>query len=529
MMEFDYVVVGAGSAGCAVAARLSEDGRHSVCLIEAGGRDSHPALHVPIGFAYTMNKPQFAWLYTSQSQVRMPPKPIPRGRVLGGSSAINGLVYIRGQREDYDNWAQLGCTGWSYEDVLPYFRRSEDQIRGADEFHGVGGPIKVDDLYDTHPLDEAFINGCGENGIPRTNDFNGANQEGAGYFQLTARNGLRCSAATGYLKPARSRANLQIITGAVVDRIIFEGSRARAIEIITGDARQRVSARAEIVMSAGAYGSPSILQRSGIGDPARLQALNIPVVVARPQVGQNLQEHFAAVLVARVNPCGTFNERGNGMSLLKEAFHYAIRRRGLLASSPAHVSVFARVLPGAAVPDVQILMLPGSATGPGTTGLDPFPALTAAPMPVRPESRGHSHIASSDPNADPNVFLNVLSDERDIALTLDAMKLVQRIFKSKALQAYGAVQMKPLDGSSDEEMIAVARESGSPQHHPVGTCRMGRDEDAVVDVELCVRGVQGLRIADASIMPRLISGNTNAPTIMIGEKAADLIRAAASA
>jgi choline dehydrogenase len=529
-MSADYIVVGAGSAGCAVAARLSEDPSVRVLLLEAGARDRNPWLHVPIGYAKTMYHPTLSWNLKTEPEPELEGRsiPWPRGRVLGGSSAINGLIYIRGQHADYDHWRQLGCTGWSFEDVLPYFRRAEDQERGADALHGKGGPLAVSDLRDQSALARAFIDAAVELGLPRNDDFNGPEQEGAGFYQVTARGGWRCSAATAYLRPARNRPNLMVVTGAEANRLILEGRRAVGVAWRQGGVAREARAAREVILCGGAIASPRLMLLSGIGPAAELAALGIDVAHDLPQVGRNLQDHFQARMVFRCTRRVTLNERKASLiGSLGMGLQFALFRRGPLTISAGTAGLFARVLPGSATPDVQFHFIPFSADRPGTV-LHPFPGFTISVCQLRPESRGTITLADADPATPTRIRANYLSTETDRRCMVEGLKLTRRLAATRAMSAWIAAEHIPgPDADGDEALLAHARRTGTTIFHPSGTCRMGSDPASVVDTELRVRGIDGLRVADASIMPTVVSGNTNAACIMIGEKAADLIRAAA--
>ncbi|WP_043336290.1 GMC family oxidoreductase [Belnapia moabensis] len=526
----DYVVVGAGSAGCAVAARLSEDPSVRVVLLEAGARDWNPWLHVPIGYAKTMYHPTLSWNLTTEPEPELEGRrvPWPRGRVLGGSSAINGLLYVRGQHEDYDHWRQLGCTGWSFEDVLPYFRRAEDQERGESRLHGTGGPLAVSDLRDRNPLAQAFVEAAVELGFPRNDDFNGEAQEGAGFYQTTSRRGWRVSAATAYLKPARGRPNLSVVADAHTTGLLMEGRRAAGVTYRRHGARLTVRATREVILCGGAIASPHLLLLSGIGPAAHLQEMGIPVVHDLPAVGGNLQDHFQARLAYRVNKPVSMNTRARslwGQFLMGAEF--AIRRTGPLTVSAGTAGFFARVLPSSATPDVQYHFLPFS-TSKTMLELHDFPGMTISACQLRPESRGTISLASPDPEAKARIQANYLATETDRRCMIEGIKLGRRLAQTAALGRWVEEEVVPgAAAASDEEILGFIRRTGGTIYHPSGTCRMGGDEASVVDPELRVRGIEGLRVADASIMPTVVSGNTNAPAIMIGEKCADMVKAAA--
>jgi choline dehydrogenase len=526
----DYVVVGAGSAGCAVAARLSEDPSVRVVLLEAGGRDWHPWLHVPIGYAWTMYHRTLSWNLMTEPEPNLEGRrvPWPRGRVLGGSSAINGLLYVRGQHADYDHWRQLGCTGWSFEEVLPYFRRSEDNARGASEWHGAGGPLAVSDLREKNPLALAFIDAAAELGFPRNPDFNGAEQEGAGLYQTTSRNGWRWSAAKAYLKPARSRPNLTVITGAHTEGLAMEGRRCVGVRMRHGGAIRTVRSAREVILSAGAIASPHLLLLSGIGPGEHLQEMGVPVVHDLPQVGRNLQDHFQARLAYRVTrPVSLNTKRHSLFGQFLMGAEFALKRTGPLTVSAGTAGLFARVLPGSATPDVQYHFLPFS-TDKTMMELHSFPGLTISACQLRPESRGNIRLASPDPQAKALIHANYLATETDRRCMIEGVKLGRRLAATQAMAPWVSEEINPgADADSDEAILGWIRRTGGTIYHPSGTCRMGGDPESVVDPELRVRGIEGLRVADASIMPTVVSGNTNAPAIMIGEKCADLVKAAA--
>ena len=525
---FDYVIVGAGSAGCVLANRLSEDRRATVALVEAGGRDSNPWIHVPAGYYRNFSNPAVTWQFGSGPEPHLDGRviPWPRGRVLGGSSAINGLLYVRGQAQDFDVWRQLDNVGWAYADVLPYFKRSEDQERGADELHGAGGPLGVSDVrLGQRRLCDAFIDACEAAGIPRSADFNGASQEGAGYYQLTNRNGRRCSAAVAYLRPARARPNLRIVTGALVHGIELDGRRATGIRCERSGRIETIGARREVILAAGAIGSPHILQLSGIGPAAVLAAAGVPVRHELVGVGENLQDHLQVRFIYACSGGGSLNDVWHSpWQQLRAGLEYVLTRRGILTIGAGVAGAFARSRPDLDLPDVQFHFMPLSADRPGQ-GLHKFSGVTASVCQLRPESRGTLAIASADPAAHPRIVANYLAAETDRRVLLDGMRLVRRTTGQPAFAQYVLREHLPgPEADSDEALMAYARGYATTVFHPCGTCKMGSDPKAVVDARLKVHGIAGLRVADASIMPTITSGNTNAPTIMIGEKAADMIR-----
>jgi choline dehydrogenase len=526
--RYDFIVIGAGSAGCAVAALLSADPGCRVLLLEAGPRDTNPWIHIPVGYFKTMHNPNTDWCLRTEPDPGIAGRSIawPRGRVLGGSSSINGLLYVRGQAEDYDHWRQLGCVGWSYEDVLPYFRRAENQQRGADEFHGVGGPLAVSDIRVRRDICDAYIEAAEKNGIPSTEDFNGARQEGAGYFQLTSRNGWRCSAAVAYLRPARGRANLTVVTNALTQRILLEGRRASGVIYrVGGDVVHTAHAEGEVVLCAGAIHSPHLLALSGIGPAAELAEAGIPVVHHLPGVGQNLQDHLQARLTYASTRKTLNDEVNNPLLKLRIGLEFALFQRGPMSMGASQVGIFARVDPAAATPDVQFHIQPLSADEPGK-GLHKYSAFTASVCQLRPESRGRLVTMSADPQRAPAIHPNYLATEKDCAVTIAGIRLARRLAETQPLSDFVKMELQPgPDLQSDDELLDFARHHATTIYHPAGTCKMGTDPMAVVDAQLRVHGIDRLRVADASIMPTLVSGNTNAPTIMIGEKVADMILA----
>ncbi len=536
-MDYDYIIIGAGSAGCVLAARLSEDPTVRVLLLEAGGKDTNPLIHIPIGYAKTLKDPKVNWLYETEQDPGSGGRSHvwPRGKVLGGSSSINGLLYVRGQMADFDNWAQLGCTGWSSSDVLPYFRRAEGNERLKDDLHGADGPLNVSDPRDTHPVSDACIQAGIEAGLPYNPDCNGEAQDGISYFQMTVKNGRRWSAAMAYLHPAMSRANLTVETDALAQRIIVTDGRATGVAYRRGGVDTQANAKIEVICAGGAVNSPQLLELSGIGDPAVLAPLGIDVVKALPGVGNNLQDHFVVGVQFRLKP-GTVsvNELSRGWRLMREAARYAVSRKGLLTLSAAHIQAYVRTRPGLQGPDVQYHILPATMdmvklTEQQVTELEREPGLTIAPCQLRPESRGSIHLRSTDPAQYPAIRPNYLSEQLDRDTIVEGLKWARKLASQPALARYVDHEIRPGPAAaSDADLLAYAQEAGGTIYHPVGTAAMGRPDDtrSVVGPDLRVHGIAGLRVVDASVMPRLVSGNTNAATIMIAEKASDMIKAA---
>jgi len=524
--SFDYIVVGAGSAGCVLANRLTASGRHRVLLLEAGGHDRHIWIHVPLGYGKLFSDRKVNWLYTSEPEAELNNRQIiqPRGKVLGGSSSINGLLYIRGQPADFDHWRQLGNSGWSFEDVLPYFRRAEDQARGEDALHGVGGPLAVSDVCEPHPLCEAFIAAAQQAGFPRNDDFNGPTQEGAGYFQLTARHGRRCSTAVGYLRQARRRPNLAIVSNALASRILFSGRRAIGVEYRCGDTTRIAHANAEVVVAGGAFNSPQLLQLSGLGPAALLRSFGINVVADMPGVGADLQDHLQVRMQYRCTEPITMNDVIHSWRHRAGAgLRYALFRKGLLAIGAGYAGGFFRTNALAATPDVQVHFIIFSADTAGAA-LHSFPGFIASVCQLRPESRGFVRIKSADPSKPPAIQPRYLSSQFDRDTVVAGLKLLRGIMNQPAMRRYIAEERAPDPRcTSDAELLAFARATGTTVFHPTSTCRMGSDSTAVVDERLRVHGIERLRVVDGSIMPTVVSGNTNAAIVMIGEKGADLI------
>lgn len=530
--RFDYIVVGAGSAGCVLASRLSEDSSVQVLLLEAGPPDRSIWLHLPIGYGKTMWSKRYNWCLHTDPDPNMNGRRIywPRGKTLGGSSAINGLIYIRGQHQDYDHWAELGNNGWSYEDVLPYFIKSEANERGASTFHGGSGPLKVSDIPHKDELIEAFLDGAQEIGVPRTADFNGQEQEGAGYYQLTTFKGLRCSTATAYLRPARKRANLTVHTNAQATGLILDGSKVVGVNYLrNGQANSaELNAGGEVLLSAGAIYSPQLLQVSGIGPAGLLQKLGVPLVVDLPGVGENLQDHLQIRLGFECTKPITTNDALNTLwGKMRMGMQWLMLRQGPLAVGINQGGCFMRALPGeVATPDIQFHVATLSADMAGGK-VHPYSGFTFSVCQLRPESRGYVRIKSADPLVTPEIQPNYLDTDLDRRTAVAAVKAARQIAQSSAMRPYVKREVKPgPDAETDEDLLAFSRDTGATIFHPSGTCRMGPEGDpmAVLDAHMRVRGVQGLRVIDASSMPTLVSGNTNGPIVMMAEKVVDLIR-----
>ena len=522
----DYIIVGAGSAGCVLANRLTASGQHKVLLLEAGPKDRNPWIHIPLGYARLFQNAKVNWRYATEPEPELNGRSVftPRGKTLGGTSAINGLVYMRGQREDYDHWRQLGNVGWGFDDVLPYFKKSEDQQHGAGEFHGAGGPIKVSDPTEPHELCEAFIDACEQVGIPRNKDFNGATQEGAGYFQTTSRGRRRWTTAVGYLKPAMKRPNLTVVTEALATRVLFEGREAVGVEYEQGGQKRTARARREVILAGGAINSPQLLQLSGVGPAALLEQHGIPVVADMPGVGEDLQDHFQVRMVFRcAKPC-TMNDQVNSLfGRIGIGLQYVLQAKGPLTLSAGYACAFYKTDRRLATPDIQVHFITFSTDRMGT-GVHPWSGFMASICQLRPESKGFVRIKSADPKAAPAIQPLYMSTEGDRRTIVDGLKRLREIMQAPAMRPYVASEELPGPAvKTDAEWLEFGRSMGSTIFHVSCTCRMGQDDRAVVDERLRVRGMGALRVVDGSIMPAVVSGNTNAPIIMIGEKGADMI------
>jgi choline dehydrogenase len=527
--NFDFIVTGAGSAGAVVAAGLSENGRHSVLLLEAGPPDTNPWIHIPLGFSRTYIDPVVNWKFESAPQPTLDNRRLylPRGKTLGGTSSINGMVYIRGNHADYDEWRQRGCTGWDWDSVLPYFRKAQNQARGASEYHGTGGPLNVSDHRGRFELPEALLSAAEQAGIPRNADFNGADQEGCGYYQTTTANRRRWSTAKAYLEPARGRANLTVRTAAHATRVLIDGGRATGIEYTTPQGRRTALARREVVVSGGTYGSPQLLLLSGLGPGQHLQDMGIAAVRDMPGVGSNLHDHFNTYMSWRCTRPITLNDLENSWPRkIAAGVRYGLFRSGPMASNGIHVGLFTRSDPRLERPDLQINLLEWSTLERTKDRVVPhrFPGFTLSPVHLKPDGRGTVRLASPDPMAPPSILFDFLRTEYDMRAVVTGIRLARTIADQPALRPYVAEEIAPGPGvTSDADMAAFVRQTGVSNHHPSSTCAMGTGSNAVVDPRLRVHGIDGLRVADASIMPSVVAGNTNAPSIMIGEKAAAMM------
>jgi choline dehydrogenase len=532
-VSYDYIVVGAGSAGCVLANRLSADGRHSVLVLEAGPPDAYPWIHIPIGYAKTMFNRRYNWCFETEPEAGMNGRRIywPRGKTLGGSSSINGLIYIRGQPTDYDSWAAAGNPGWSYADVLPYFKKLEHAVDGDPAYHGRGGPLWCSPIRRKHELIEGIIAAAEELGLPRNEDFNGSTQEGAGYYHLTTRHAWRCSTADAYLRPARNRSNLRVETNAHALAIDFEGHRATGVRYRQSGREHAATARRELLLCAGALQSPQLLQLSGIGPRALLERFGIGVVHDLPGVGENLHDHLQArVIFECTKPITTNDDLMSWWRTLKIGLDYIVFRGGPMAVGINQGGIFARVQHDAATPDVQfhIATLSSDMAGSPTHR---FSGFTMSVCNLRPESRGFVRIKSGDPLAPPAMQPNYLSTERDRQTHIAGVRLARALATTRALSPYVRREYRPGSAAqNDEDLLEFVKNTAGTIFHPAGTCKMGdiaRDPLAVVDARLRVHGLSGLRVVDASIMPTLVSGNTHVPVVMIAEKAADMILAEA--
>ncbi len=529
-MQADYVIVGAGSAGCVLANRLTEDPNTRVILIEAGGKDWNPLIHIPAGYIKLLDHPTLTWGFKADKNAGLNGReiPYPRGKVLGGSSSINGMIYIRSQPEDYDHWSQLGNRGWGSEDVFPYFRKSENWEGPEDDIHGKGGPLFTSNTRDQPELCQAAIDAGTQMGWDYRNDLNNLPHglgDHIGWVQQTRGGRLRASAARSYLRPAMGRSNLQVVTNALVHRVVFEGKRAVGVEFSRGGAVERADAAGEVILSAGAIGSPHLLQLSGVGDPEHLGRIGVEVRHALRGVGRNFQDHFLVRVQAEVKGVASLNERSRGIRLAGEVMKYVLTGRGMLTYAASLVAASVKVLPESATPDVQALFASASyAPGP-TRQLDTKPGMTSGIWQMRPESRGYVEARTADPRDQPAINPNYLAEDRDRRTIIAGMRTVREWFNAPALKQFLVAETLPgRDVQTDDEFLAYARQTGTTVFHATCSCRMGPDVMAVVDDRLRVHGLEGLRVIDASVMPAVTSTNTNAPTIMIAEKGAVMLR-----
>ncbi len=527
MDTFDYIIVGAGTAGCVLANRLSADPNTTVLLLEAGGKDNYHWIHIPVGYLYTLGNPRTDWCYKTEAEPGLNGRAIDyaRGKVLGGCSSINGMIYMRGQARDYDQWRQMGNVGWSWDDVLPYFRKTENHYAGGDEMHGADGEWRVEEPRVSWEILAAFREAAAQVGIPKSDDFNRGDNEGCGYFQVNQRRGVRWSAVNAFLKPALSRPNLQVMTHAQATRIVIEGGRATGLEFTRDGAPAGARARGGVILAGGSVNSPQLLELSGIGQGELLQQHGIAVQGELPGVGENLQDHLQVRLVYKVANTRTLNLRANSLAgRIAMGIEYGLFKTGPLTMAPSQLGAFAKSDPSRETANLQYHVQPLSTDKLGED-LHPFEAFTASVCNLRPDSRGSIHIASPDPLAHPAIRPNYLATESDRAVVADAIRLTRRICAAPGLAPYMPEEFRPGPsvGDGQDDLVKAAGDLATTIFHPVSTCRMGNDSQAVVDERLRVHGIDGLRVADASVMPTITSGNTNSPTVMIAEKAAEMI------
>ena len=529
-MDHDFIIVGAGSAGCVLANRLSANPKNRVLLLEAGPEDTNPWIHIPLGYGKNVHNKAVNWCFQSEPEKQCYGQSfmLPRGRVIGGSSSINGMVYVRGQPRDYDIWAQMGCIGWSYEDVLPYFRKSENNERGGSNIHGVGGPLDVTDIKEQGEVCEAIIKAGLQIGLAYNDDINSGNQDGIGPHQATIRRGRRASTGQAFLKPVRRRANLQVQAKATACRITFEGKRATGVQFLVDNKTTIAKAIRKVILCGGSFNSPHLLELSGIGDPSRLNNLGIPVVHELPGVGSNLQDHFVVRMRWRIKNAVTLNEKTRGLRAFGEGLKYIFGRRGALTMATLPIGAFIRSRPDLDTPDIQLQIFPGSYASVEDRHLDNEPGVTIGVTLLHVEGRGHVHAKSANPTTPPTIWHNLLSTQTDRRTIVAGMWIARRLMEAEGVYPYVAFETTPGPEALDNDaFLEYARRTGASNWHPAGTCKMGVDphgvNGAVVDPRLSVHGVQGLNVVAASIMPNVVSGNTNAPTIMIAEKAADII------
>ncbi len=526
--QFDYIIVGAGSAGCVLANRLSANGKNRVLLLEAGPKDSHATIKMPMGFAMLMHDKKRNWCYKTEAEPNMAGREIewPKGKVLGGSSSINGMVYIRGHQEDFNHWQSLGCEGWAWQDVLPYFIKSEHNVRGANAYHGEQGPLWVDDVINRFPLAEQFRQAGVAIGHYDNPDFNGERQDGIGYFQVNIKNGRRASAADCYLKPVLSRNNLTVLSDCLVEKVVVENLRAQGVEVLVKGRRQRFLASKEVIVAAGTVESPKLLELSGIGQAEHLASLNIPLVKHLSGVGENLQDHLTVNVLHHFKGINTFMEETTPLKMVRNLYQYFVKHNGLLTHPAAEVGVFMQSHAELNRPNLQLHFAPAAGEVTERGNLKTVPGTTATVCQLNPKSRGSVHIQSNRVEQYPAIRANYLAERYDQEVMVAAIRKTREIFASPVLAPYNDYEIAPgHDMQSDEDILSYVRQQAVSVYHAVGTCRMGVDEQAVVDPQLQVHGIEGLRVVDASVMPTITAGNTHAATVMIAEKAADMILA----